>query len=332
MDDYSNVTIKPEPLNPTASALKAVLIVGLFLLTLVSSMLAFVLKNYAVHRHTSTSTVIFSLVSCFGGGVFLGTCLLDLLPDALECVEKAFVYLHKDISFPVAPFFIAAGFLFVLFIEQAIVYARESNWIGDSEIERLLGGHDDNHHLPESPAAPEVPLPGEEENPDIHFDPDAHSSMRAILLVSALSLHAVFEGLSLGLIDSASVLLQVFGALVIHKSVIGFSLGIRLVQSRLRNFTVIACCTVFAAQVLIGGFFGLGIIRFMNQSSKGTTHLVSGVGQSIASGTFLYITSFEILPHELKQRGHRPLKFLLLILGFLGVALFVYLFPDSGDD
>uniref|UniRef100_A0A914YY02 Uncharacterized protein n=1 Tax=Panagrolaimus superbus TaxID=310955 RepID=A0A914YY02_9BILA len=331
MNDFSsNVTVMPEPLNPTASALKAVLIVGLFLLTLVSSMLAFVLKNYAVHRHTSTSTVIFSLVSCFGGGVFLGTCLLDLLPDSLECVEKAFAYLHRDASFPVAPFFIAAGFLFVLFIEQAIVYARESNWIGDSEIERLLGGHDD-HQLPESPAAPEPPVPGEEDH-DIHFDPDAHSSIRAILLVSALSLHAVFEGLSLGLINSASVLLQIFGALVIHKSVIGFSLGIRLVQSRLKNFTVIICCTIFAAQVLIGGFFGLGIIQFMNQSSKGTTHLVSGILQSIACGTFLYITSFEILPHELKQRGHRPLKFLMLILGFLGVALFVYLFPDSGDD
>uniref|UniRef100_A0AC34FUE9 Uncharacterized protein n=1 Tax=Panagrolaimus sp. ES5 TaxID=591445 RepID=A0AC34FUE9_9BILA len=240
MNDFaSNVTVKPEPLNPTAGALKAVLIVALFLLTLISSMLAFVLKNYAIHRHTSTSTVIFSLVSCFGGGVFLGTCLLDLLPDSLECVEKAFAYLHQDANFPVAPFFIAAGFLFVLFIEQAIVYARE---------------------------------------------------------------------------------------------IIGFSLGIRLVQSRLKNFTVIICCTIFAAQVLVGGFFGLGIIRFMNQSSKGTTHLVSGILQSIACGTFLYITSFEILPHELKQRGHRPLKFLMLILGFLGVALFVYLFPDSGDD
>ena len=38
MDDFNNVTVKPEPLNPTAGALKAVLIVALFLLTLVASM------------------------------------------------------------------------------------------------------------------------------------------------------------------------------------------------------------------------------------------------------------------------------------------------------
>lgn len=78
------------------------------------------------------------------------------------------------------------------------------NWIGDSEVERLLGEHHDDP-LPESPA--HLNPPDQVEN-DIHFDPDAHSSMRAILLVSALSLHAVFEGLSLGLINQASVLLQ----------------------------------------------------------------------------------------------------------------------------
>ena len=92
------------------------------------------------------------------------------------------------------------------------------------------------------------------------------------------------------------------------------------------------CCVVFAAQVLVGGFFGLGIIQFMNTYSKGTTHLISGILQSIACGTFLYITSFEILPHELNQRGHRPLKFLFLVLGFLGVSAFVALFPEDGDN
>lgn len=106
----------------------------------------------------------------------------------------------------------------------------------------------------------------------------------------------------------------------------------RLVQSKLKNFTVMICCLVFAAQILIGGFFGLAIIQFMNKYSKGTTHLVSGVLQSIACGTFLYITSFEILPHELNQRGHRPLKFIFLVLGFLLVAGFIALFPEDDQD
>lgn len=44
---------------------------------------------------------------------------------------------------------------------------------------------------------------------DDHTDYASHSSMRAILLVFALSMHAVFEGFSLGLISDVSVLLQV---------------------------------------------------------------------------------------------------------------------------
>uniref|UniRef100_A0A7E4W4J9 Zinc transporter ZIP3 n=1 Tax=Panagrellus redivivus TaxID=6233 RepID=A0A7E4W4J9_PANRE len=321
----------PPPVNPTEGALKAVLIVTLFLATFLASMFAFVLKRHAIQAHSPRAVVGFSLVSCFGAGVFLGTCLLDLLPDSVECVAKAFKFLKKDVDFPVAEFCVVMGFLMVLFIEQTIIFAREQNWIGDTEVERLLGDHHEDHGLPDSPSAgPEEHL-GDESH-DVHFDPESHSSIRAILLVCALSLHAVFEGLSLGLITQVPVLLQVFGALFIHKSIIGFSLGVRLVQSRLRNMTVVICCTVFAAQVLIGGFFGYGIIKFMDTSSKGTTHLVSGILQSIACGTFLYITSFEILPHELNQRGHRPLKFVLLLLGFFVVAGFVFMFPDQDDD
>lgn len=31
-----------------------------------------------------------SLISCFAGGVFLATCLLDLLPDYLQSINEAF--------------------------------------------------------------------------------------------------------------------------------------------------------------------------------------------------------------------------------------------------
>lgn len=44
---------------------------------------------------------------------------------------------------------------------------------------------------------------------DPHFDPSSHSTMRAALLVMALSLHAVFEGLSLGIMQDVNVILQV---------------------------------------------------------------------------------------------------------------------------
>lgn len=74
-------------------------------------------------------------------------------------------------------------------------------------------------------------------------------------------------------------------ALLIHKIVIGFSLGIRLAQSALRPILMIACFVVFAGQVLIGGFIGLALMDAMHSGSQGATSMVSGLLQ--ASGFVL---------------------------------------------
>lgn len=74
-----------------------------------------------------------------------------------------------------------------------------------------------------------------------------------------------------------------FAALAIHKTVIGFSLGIRLVQSSLRTFQIVICCAIFAGQVIIGGFTGLVIMDILKTRSIGTAHLVSGLLQVIGN-------------------------------------------------
>jgi zinc transporter ZupT len=44
---------------------------------------------------------------------------------------------------------------------------------------------------------------------DEQFDPERQSTFRVLLLVFALSLHAIFEGLSIGMISTPTVLFQV---------------------------------------------------------------------------------------------------------------------------
>lgn len=51
---------------------------------------------------------------------------------------------------------------------------------------------------------------------DAHFEHETHSTMRAALLVMAISLHAVFEGLSVGMIPEVSTLLQVSAPFPLH--------------------------------------------------------------------------------------------------------------------
>ncbi|MFH4974106.1 hypothetical protein AB6A40_000815 [Gnathostoma spinigerum] len=324
-DENETTTIPPSPIHPMHNGLTSVLVLALFVLTFGASMLSFAVRH-AAERNGGAFTKLFSLLSVFGGGVFLGTCLIDLLPDSIHSIHDAMIKLHISSEFPLPEVLIALGFILVLTIEQLTMYAKEKNWIRSSLVD---GHHDMIHDELLADSAVDDHYEGDVQEEDIHFVPTAHSTVRAMLLVLVLSLHAMFEGLSVGMIADVNLLLQVFGALVIHKVVIGFSLGLRLVQSQLGLFTIIVCCAVFSAQVLIGGFFGLAILDLINMRSEAKAALVSGCAQAVACGTFLYITCFEILPHELNQSGYRLTKLLALLIGFILIVVMIAFFPDN---
>ncbi|KHN76583.1 Zinc transporter ZIP1 [Toxocara canis] len=292
--------------------------------------LAFAARRAAIYG-SALSARIFSLLSVFGGGVFLATCLLDLLPDAVEGIQRAEEVIKYQFHFPVTELLVASGFLFVLIVEQVTLFVRERNRSSSSGIEHLIDHHEGTLSDPAADTHSHNSANGERSE-DVHFDVSSHSTVRAALLVMALSLHAVFEGLSLGLILDVNTLIQIFGALLMHKTIIGFSLGLRLVQGRMRVFTVIVCCCIFSAQVLIGGFGGLAILDLISAGSAYKAALVSGGAQAIACGTFLYITCFEILPHELNQSGLRLVKLISLLSGFTLIAIMIALFPEDSSD
>ncbi|CAD5211081.1 unnamed protein product [Bursaphelenchus xylophilus] len=327
MNNHTDPPIPPTPLVPTRNALKAVLILGLFFSTFLASISALVLKRATASANSPRAQTIFSIVSCFGGGVFLATCLMHLLPESIEQIAKGQNQLKLELDFPLPEFCISLGFMFVMFVEQAAIFAHERQWIGGQS----LLAHEDH----EGDTRPIV----EEERrsvassiiSDDHFEHETHSTMRAALLVMAISLHAVFEGLSVGMIQEVSALLQICGALLIHKVVIGLSLGVRLVQSNMKPFGIVLCCIIFSGQVVVGGFLGLGIMDILRGESIGLTNFIGGILQAFAAGTFLYITCFEILPHELNKPGYRPLKLLFLSAGFALITFFIAYFPDADD-
>lgn len=135
--------------------------------------------------------------------------------------------------------------------------------------------------------------------------------------------------MALGLEDSAKEAMQIFAALIIHKTIIGFSLGLRLVQSSLKNSTIICCCFVFTTTCAVGAVIGISISSVLSGKGdqSGVGNLITGLLQGIACGTFLYVTFFEILPHELNPPHYRLQKLIVLLLGFGLVCLFIYLSP-----
>lgn len=344
-------------------ALRAVLLLSLFLTTLLASVTPLVVHRAALTSQAASPRqrklrVLFSHLSCFGGGVFLATCLLDLLPDTREAVNKAFDQIHKHkhrhADFPLAEFFTAFGFLILLFGEQIFLkfQMKELNTVPD-------GPHSEYHtteptgeigylasiDAPGSSLAARVseipvfhgqldsPLERSDSQPieeatiaqDVHFDPTAHSTSRTVLLVLALSVHSVFEGLAVGVQAEKEAAVQVFWALSIHKAIVAMSVGVQLAQSSLRRTTTAFACLTFSATTPAGGAAGLLVSAASAQNPSSYFALTTGLLQGLACGTFLYITCFEILPHELNDsRGDERLgKLLALLAGFCLVWLFV---------
>ena len=149
-----------------------------------------------------------------------------------------------------------------------------------------------------------------------------HSSFRMYILIMALSLHSLFEGLSVGLITDVDTLIQLLIALLLHKSIISFALGVKLVDGGLKVVTIVKGIILFAAMAPIGVGVGLAVL---NSFSRVASLFCSGILQGLATGSFFYVTFFEILPEEFTMQSHnKGSKVLFVIIGFLIIAGMCY--------
>ncbi|XP_072702684.1 zinc transporter ZIP1 isoform X1 [Ciconia boyciana] len=245
---------------------------------------------------------VLSLVSCFAGGVFLATCLLDLLPDYLASISAALEGLRITLQFPLPEFILAMGFFLVLVLEQVALAQQELSSVPEETRALLPAG---SIQTP----SPQPPVPG------------ARGAVRAGLLVLALALHAVLEGLALGLQEAEGAVLRVCLALLLHKCAVAFSLGLKLLGGRLRTPAVVACLALFAMMSPLGVGLGTAVAAGAGPRQR----LCRGVLEGLAAGTFLYITFLEILPQELGVPQHRVPKVILLLAGFALVTAILFI-------
>lgn len=308
-----------------------------------------------------------SFLSCFAAGVFLGTCLLDLFPEVREKMNAGVqLYISKDnrfIDYPFAECVMVCGFFLVLIVEQVVLSYKES---GDDyelldtptprtpskpgpsrvtygsidnstdETDRLLedsynGGVRTRSRSASISSSRSInaisdrPVGVEDLGQSVHQDPNSHSPIRSFIMLAALSLHSVFEGLAVGLQDTVTDVVSIFGALILHKCIIAFSIGLNLVQSKISLRAIIASNFAFCFASPLGIAIGILINQYSSLSS-GT--LVNGILQGLACGTFLYVTFFEVLPHEFNKPADRILKLVFVLLGFAFVNGVVLLEED----
>ena len=116
--------------------------------------------------------------------------------------------------------------------------------------------------------------------------------------------------------------ISLFLAVIAHNAVMAFSLGMTLAQSALTAKQYLASLLIFSLASPIGIGIGMLVVD-MDQSLS--ADVANAILQGIACGTFLYVTFFEVLPHEFNQQSsNRYMKLFFLLLGFACICLLIY--------
>lgn len=157
---------------------------------------------------------------------------------------------------------------------------------------------------------------------------------RFLMLLAAISVHSLLEGVAVGLQQSATAVVKLFTAILVHEVLVALAIGIKLAsqhrhqlqgmsqQEQLQRRRKILCSSarlvcVFTAMVPVGIALGVGLGTL--QGAAGFA--VSGVCQALAAGVFLHVTFMELVPEEL-QRSHHPfVSIFCMLAGFLGMSV-----------
>lgn len=278
------------------------------------------------------------LLLCFGGGVLLCTTFLHLLPEVAEHItELEEEELLPNFRMHFAEFLMCAGFFTMYFVEECVhAYLHKREKSKDLRMFRRSlsirrGEMDSISSETKSVSSTELVKEIEEGANKFHMnrhsmshEHNAHShiiiedtvvkSIRGLLVVLALSVHELFEGLAVGLESSSSTVWYMFGAVSAHKLVIAFCIGVELVSMDTKILLNIIYVLTFA----IVSPMGIGVGIAISGDDNDTTDIVSVILQGLASGTLLYVVFFEILQ---KDRKGGLLQYTAILVGF--VIMFV---------
>ena len=158
-----------------------------------------------------------------------------------------------------------------------------------------------------------------EELPEIEKERGTADKVRqAWIFFGALSLHSIIDGMSLGATSELSEFYPLMIAMIIHKGLDGFALGVPLFYAKLPTIhTVLAilfCCMMTPLGTLIGIIFS-----DMFEGRQGM--LAQAVILSVCSGSFIFIGLVEIMPAGFATKEWVPAKLAMLTLGWGIMAL-----------
>ncbi|XP_054571565.1 zinc transporter ZIP2 isoform X1 [Eptesicus fuscus] len=291
---------------------------ALLVLTLVCGLIPICFKWFQMEAARGRHRQVLSLLGCISAGIFLGAGFMHMTAEALEGIESEIQKIvmqnrtesggnssgdaNSDYTdYPYGELIISLGFFSVFFLESLALQCCPGAHGGSKVQEEEVGGaHVLGLHS-------HGPLPSPSQSP-----------FRALILLLSLSFHSVFEGLAVGLQTTVVATVQLCLAVLAHKGLIVFGVGLRLVQVGTASRWAVFCILSFALMSPLGVALGLAVAGGDSEGGRG---LAQAVLEGVAAGTFLYVTFLEILPRELAGPEAPLVKWGCVAAGFAFMAL-----------
>lgn len=125
---------------------------------------------------------------------------------------------------------------------------------------------------------------------------DVRGMMRGLVAVLALSVHAIFEGLAVGLEESPTNVWYMFLAIASHKFVVVFCVGMELASASVCTTYICIYITAFSVVTPIGVAAGNFLISTADPMDA--LDMTAAILQAMAAGTLLYVIFFEVLARD----------------------------------
>jgi zinc transporter 1/2/3 len=221
----------------------------------------------------------------FAGGVLGGAALVHLLSGG----AAGFLEFSPGFGYPVAFVLAGVGFLLILLIEAVLVADPDP---GESPLH--CGSRGASHEI----------------------GPRAHTAERhpyAFILLLVLSVHSIILGVALGAQKSLTSALAIFIAIMAHKAMAGFALGVSYFRAGASLQRAAPVVAFFSSMTPLGILTGTAVVALV---SSGGRLLFEAIFNSIGAGTFLYIATLDIIRTEFELPGDNWQKWLLAAAGF----------------
>lgn len=151
------------------------------------------------------------------------------------------------------------------------------------------------------------------------------SALTAYMMMVALSIHNVFEGIVVGSASSERTAFMLCLSIVFHHTVAGLALSMGFVKQNVHNgFKARVALAIFVFSLPIGVAIGIGL--------SSADEVVGCVANCIAAGTILYVATCEVIAEEFAAGRRRRSKFAAYLFGALLLLVLSALHEKWGHD